>query len=136
MLLAEPLGQTAGSDTKHRAYKLAMDFRCQQAHTLIVLLFRKPALSFVCFLLFLVGVGAATGHLVDAVGVAAFCLFVASIDGKPAWKYWFAPHKGPNGRSTMARATEFAQRGVPNKKLGERGLAASMVDPTCRRDGF
>jgi hypothetical protein len=113
-----------------------MDFGCGQAHTLLVLRFRKPAPSFICFLLFLAAVGAATGHLVDAVGVAAFCFFVASIDGKPAWKYWFAPHKGANGRSTMARSTEFAPRGVPNKKLGERGLASSMADPTRRRDGF
>lgn len=113
-----------------------MDFLCGLTHTPVVLRFQKPPLSFVCFLLFLAALGAATGHLVDAVGVAAFFFFVASIDPKPAWKYWFAPHKGTNGRSTIARSTEFGQRAVPSKKHGERGLASSRVDPTRRRDGF
>jgi hypothetical protein len=83
-----------------------------------VLRFRKPPVSFICFLLIVVGLGAAIGYFIDAVGVAAFCFVVASIDGKPAWKFWFDPAKG--GRTTMARAAQFGQRAVPNKRLGER----------------
>jgi hypothetical protein len=86
-----------------------------------MLRFRKPPISFVCFLLIVVALGAATGHLIDAVGVAAFCFFVASIDGKPAWKFWFDPVKDERGRTTIARAgSQWAQRAVPNKRLGER----------------
>lgn len=100
-----------------------MDSVSREAHTLIVLRLRKPPVSFVCFLLVLVGLGAATGYFIDAVGVAAFCFFVASIDGKPAWKFWFDPRKGGNGRETMARAATSAPRGVPNKRLGERDFS-------------
>jgi hypothetical protein len=86
-----------------------------------VLRFRKPPVSFICFLLIVVALGAATGYLIDALGVAAFCFFVASIDGKPAWKFWFDPVKDEKGRTTTARAaSQWAQRAVPNKRLGER----------------
>jgi hypothetical protein len=95
---------------------------------------RRPPISFVCFLLALVAVGAATHYLIDALGLAAFFFFVASIDAKPAWKFWFDPHKDTNGRSTTARGAQFDQRGVPNKKLGERGFASSMPDPVRGRD--
>ena len=54
-----------------------------------MLRFRKPPLSFVCFLVATVGIGAAVGHLVNALGLAAFFFFVASIEPKPAWKFWF-----------------------------------------------
>ena len=81
---------------------------------------RKPPISFVCFLLALLALGAATRYFIDALGLAAFFFFVASIDGKPAWKFWFDPQKGGNGRPTMARAAQFQQRAVPNKRFGER----------------
>ena len=86
-----------------------------------VLRFRKPPASFVCFLLVVVGIGAVTGMFIDAVGVAAFFFFVASIDAKPAWKFWFDPVKDAHGRSTMARGAEFGQRAVPSKRSGEHG---------------
>ena len=54
-----------------------------------MLIFRKPPLSFVLFLLAMIGIGAAVGHLVNAAGIAAFCFFVASIDPKPAWNFWY-----------------------------------------------
>lgn len=54
-----------------------------------MLRFRKPPRSFVVFLLLIVGIGAAVGHVVNAAGLAAFFFFIASIDGKPAWKFWF-----------------------------------------------
>jgi hypothetical protein len=54
-----------------------------------VLRFRKPPLSLVCFLALIVGGGAALGYPIDAAGVALFCFFVAAIDPKPAWKFWY-----------------------------------------------
>jgi hypothetical protein len=86
-----------------------VDFRRREAHTQTVLRFRKPPVSFVCFLLVVVGLGAATGYFVDAVGVAAFCFFVASIDAKPSWKFWFdPPAKRESGRASCA--IRFHQR--------------------------
>ena len=102
-----------------------MDCLPCEAHNPIMLRFRKPPVSFVCFLLVIVGLGAATGYALDALGVAAFFFFVASIDAKPAWKFWFDPAKGANGRSTMARAAEPNQRAVPNKRIGEQGWTRS-----------
>jgi hypothetical protein len=96
-----------------------MDFLPSEANNPIMLRFRQPPVPFVCFLLVVVGLGAATGYLVDAVGVAAF-FFVASIDAKPAWKYWFDPARRARGGETMARAARSAPRAVPNKRLGER----------------
>ena len=54
-----------------------------------MLILRKPPLSFVLFLLAMIGIGAAVGHLVNAAGLAAFCFFIASIEPKPAWKFWY-----------------------------------------------
>jgi hypothetical protein len=68
-----------------------------------VLRFRKPPVSFVCFLLVVLGLGAAAGHLIDAAGFAAFCFFVASIDPKPSWKFWWdPPAKRETGRASCA----------------------------------
>jgi hypothetical protein len=81
----------------------ALDFRCGEAHTLIVLRFRKPPVSFVCFLIFVAGLGAAAGYWIDAVGVAAFFFFVASIEAKPSWKFWWdPPAKRESGRASCA----------------------------------
>ena len=54
-----------------------------------MLRFRRPPRSFVVFLLGVIGLGVLTRHAVDAVGIAAFCFFVAAIDPKPAWKFWY-----------------------------------------------
>ena len=68
-----------------------------------MLRFRKPPISFVCFLLALVAIGVATHYFIDAVGFAAFCFFVASIDAKPAWKFWYdPPAKRETGRASCA----------------------------------
>jgi hypothetical protein len=68
-----------------------------------VLRFRKPPISFVGFLLAIVALGGATGYLVDALGLAAFCFFVASIDAKPSWKFWYdPPAKRNSGRASCA----------------------------------
>jgi hypothetical protein len=72
-------------------------------HTPNVLRFRKPPVSFLGFLLIVVGLGAATASVIDALGVAAFCFFVASIDAKPSWKFWYdPPAKRESGRASCA----------------------------------
>jgi hypothetical protein len=80
-----------------------VDLGSRAAHTAGVLRFRKPPPSFVCFLLFVVALGAATGYFIDALGVAAFFFFVASIDAKPSWKFWWdPPAKRETGRASCA----------------------------------
>ena len=54
-----------------------------------MLQFRRPARSFVVFLLALVALGAATGHAIDAAGLGGFFFFIACIEAKPAWKFWY-----------------------------------------------
>jgi len=54
-----------------------------------MLRFRKPPRSLLLFLFAVVAIGAAFGHLVNAAGFAAFFFFVAGIDPKPSWKFWF-----------------------------------------------
>jgi hypothetical protein len=54
-----------------------------------MLRFRRPPRSFVIFLLLVIALGAAVGHTVNAAGLAAFFFFIASIEGKPAWTFWF-----------------------------------------------
>ena len=45
-------------------------------------------------------VGAAFGHAVDAAGIAAFFLFISSIEAKPSWKFWFdKPGTADDGRN-------------------------------------
>ena len=68
-----------------------------------MLRFRKPPRSFVVFLLAVVGIGAAVGHLVNALGLAAFFFFVAGIDPKPAWKFWY----GKQGSQYDGRGWRF-----------------------------
>jgi hypothetical protein len=63
-------------------------------------------MPFVCFLLALIVIGAVTGYLIDAVGVAAFLFFVSSIEAKPAWKFWWdPPAKRNTGRASLAIRT-------------------------------
>jgi hypothetical protein len=70
-----------------------------------MLTFRRPSPSLLLFLVIVVAVGAAFGHLIDAAGIAAFLFFISSITGKPAWRFWFdRPGKdgsGRGGRFTM-----------------------------------
>jgi hypothetical protein len=80
-----------------------VDFCRWGTNTLIVLRFGKPPVSFVCFLLFLVGLGAVTGYFLDAAGLAAFFYFVASIEAKPSRKFWWnPPAKRESGRASCA----------------------------------
>ena len=50
-------------------------------------------------LLAVVAIGAAFGHILNALGVAAFLFFVAAIDPKPAWKFQYGkPGTHDDGR--------------------------------------
>jgi hypothetical protein len=69
-----------------------------------MLRFRKPPRSFVVFLLVVVGIGAAVGHVVNALGLAAFFFFIAGIDPKPAWKFWY----GKQGNQYDGRGWRFS----------------------------
>jgi hypothetical protein len=65
---------------------------------------RRPPLSLCLFLGLVVVLGALVHHLWDGLGVAAFLLFLVSIEAKPAWKWFFDPpgDKG-NGRFLIWR---------------------------------
>jgi hypothetical protein len=56
-----------------------------------VLRFRRPPRSLLVFLGIVIAAGALIGHPIDAAGIALFCLFISSIDAKPAWKFQFDP---------------------------------------------
>jgi hypothetical protein len=65
-----------------------------------MLTFRRPPWSLLAVLAVVVGAGALIGQAVNAAGIAAFCLFISSIEPKPAWRYFFdAPDKPDTGRS-------------------------------------
>jgi hypothetical protein len=89
-----------------------------------MLRFRKPPLSLVCFLAAVVGIGAAFGHLVNALGFAAFFFFVAGIDPKPAWSFWFgkpgSQYDGRgwkfNSRQRVGATSQKEIRSLPNIK--------------------
>jgi hypothetical protein len=54
--------------------------------------------SLIVFTLAIVAVGAATGHLVTALGIALFLFLLAAIEGKPSWRRIFDPdRKGEGG---------------------------------------
>jgi hypothetical protein len=68
-----------------------------------MLRFRRPPRSLIFFLVAVVGIGAAVGHVVNALGFAAFFFFVAGIDPKPAWKFWY----GKPGNQYDGRGWQF-----------------------------
>ena len=55
------------------------------------MMLRRLPRSLLIFLGLVIAVGALVGHVWDGIGVAAFFLFISSIDGKPAWKFFFDP---------------------------------------------
>jgi hypothetical protein len=52
---------------------------------------RPPPLSLWLFLGGIVLVGVFIHHVWDGIGIAAFILFLTSIEAKPAWKWFFDP---------------------------------------------
>ena len=72
------------------------------------MILRRQPWSLWTFLGFVVAVGAIVGHLWDGLGLAGFLLFISSIDGKPAWKWFYdAPGNQDSGRDG-ARFAELA----------------------------
>lgn len=60
---------------------------------------RRPARSLLLFLALVVALCAVFGQVWDGLGVAAFLLFVSSIEAKPAWKWFYdAPGNQDSGR--------------------------------------
>jgi hypothetical protein len=67
---------------------------------------RTPSKSLLIFLALVIAVGALVHHLVDGIGLAAFFLFISSIEGKPAWKWFFdAPGNQDSGRDGARHAS-------------------------------
>ncbi|MDQ2967753.1 MAG: hypothetical protein M3R37_05465 [Actinomycetota bacterium] len=63
------------------------------------MMLRRPARSLWLFLGLVVAVGALFGHAWDGAALAAFFLFISSIDAKPAFKAQFdAPGSQDSGR--------------------------------------
>ena len=63
------------------------------------MMLRWPARSFWGFLALIVSAAAVFGHIWDGAAVAAFLLYVSSIDSKPAFKAQFdAPGSQDSGR--------------------------------------
>jgi hypothetical protein len=63
-----------------------------------MLTLRLPHWSLLAVLAVVVGIGALFGHLLNAAGIAAFCLFISSIDPKPAWRFFWDPPRPEIGR--------------------------------------
>jgi hypothetical protein len=63
-----------------------------------MLTFKRPDLSLLVVLVFVVILGALFGHVVNAAGIALFLLFISSIDPKPAWRFFWDPPRPQIGR--------------------------------------
>ena len=76
---------------------------------------RTPSKSLLIFLGLVIAVGALVHHLVDGIGLAAFFLFISSIEGKPAWKWFFdAPGNQDSGRDGARHAAGAGS--VPSRR--------------------
>jgi hypothetical protein len=81
---------------------------------------RRPPRSLLVFLGLVVAVGAAVHHLVDGLGLAGFFLFISSIEGKPAWKWFFdAPGNQDSGRNG-ARSFSWRRLGAQSPQEQRR----------------
>ena len=81
-----------------------------------MLLFRRPARSLVIFLACLVGIGALFGHAINAAGIAVFFHFLSSIEGKPAWKFWFDPPGDVDSGRSTGRFNSWQRVGATSPK--------------------
>jgi hypothetical protein len=81
-----------------------------------MLTFRRPRRSLLVFLGLVIGIGAAVGHVVDALGVAAFFYFIASITGKPAWRFWYDPPGDVDSGRSMGRFNSWQRVGATSPK--------------------
>ena len=77
--------------------------------------------SLLFFPLAIVGVGAALGHFVTALGIAIFLFLLGAIEGKPSWRRIWDPDK--KGEGGILRFTSW-KRVIP--RPNDR-------DPTARQ---
>ena len=77
---------------------------------------QRPPRSLCLFLGFVVAVGALLGHPIDGAGVAAFVLFVSSIEAKPAWKFWYDPPGDVDSGRSTARFNSWQRVGATSPK--------------------
>jgi len=77
---------------------------------------RTPPKSLVIFLGLVMAVGAVVHHLFDGIGLAAFFLFISSIEGKPAWKWFFDPPGEPGQRPATERVTPAGAGSAPSRR--------------------
>jgi hypothetical protein len=82
---------------------------------------RRPARSLWLFLAAVVAVATVVGHLWDGLGLAGFLLFVSSIEGKPAWKFFFDPPGGPDSGRDGARHFSW-RRVLPQSPQEQRRM--------------
>jgi hypothetical protein len=81
-----------------------------------MLLFRRPPRSLLIFLACLIAVGALFGHAINAAGIAVFFLFISSIEGKPAWKFWYDPPGDVDSGRAAGRFTSWQRVGATSPK--------------------
>jgi hypothetical protein len=77
---------------------------------------RRHPISLWLFLAFLVALGVAVGHAIDAAGFALFFLFISSIDGKPAWRFWFDPPGDVDSGRASGRFNSWQRVGATSPK--------------------
>ena len=82
---------------------------------------RWPERSFLAFLALIVSVAAVFGHILEGAAIAAFLLYVSSIDSKPAFKAQFdAPGSQDSGRGAGRFCTW--RRVVPQSPREQRRM--------------
>jgi hypothetical protein len=81
-----------------------------------MLRFRRPPRSLWIFLGLVVAVGAALRHPIDGAGVAVFFLFISSIEGKPAWRFWFDPPGDVDSGRSTGRFNSWQRVGATSPK--------------------
>jgi hypothetical protein len=81
-----------------------------------MLRFRRPPRSLWIFLGLVVLVGAVLGHAINAAGVAVFVFFISSIEGKPAWRFWFDPPGDVDSGRSTGRFNSWQRVGATSPK--------------------
>jgi hypothetical protein len=81
-----------------------------------MLTFGRPPRSLWIFLICVIAIGATFGHLIDAAGFAAFFLFISSITGKPAWRFWFDPPGDVDSGRACGRFNTWQRVGATSPK--------------------
>jgi hypothetical protein len=85
------------------------------------MMLRRLPRSLVVFLGVVVATGALLGHAWDGLGLAGFLLFITSIDGKPAWKWFFDPPGNQDSGRDGARFMSW-RRVLPQSPREQRRM--------------